>query len=185
VTVHQTEFEQGSLVKHRLFVALRPPPGVIPALARLRAQATPRTIVADDRLHLTLFVTEDFESEPAALAATMTHALATVRAEAFPVTLDRYGRYGDSLQPARATKLRAFQKAVAHALADAGVAPRASWTFSPHMTLGYGASEAMAGAAIKPVAWTANEVVLIHSLLRLTIHRTLGRWPLIEQPRLL
>lgn len=185
MTVHQTEFEQGSLVKHRLFVALRPSPGVIPLLARLRAQASPTSIVADDRLHLTLFVTDDFESEPAALAAAMARALDRVRAEAFPVSLDRFGRYGDSLQPARSARLRAFQKEVARAMTGAAVAPRAGWTFSPHMTLGYGASDAMAGVAIKPVAWMANEVVLIHSLLRLTIHRTVGRWPLIEQPRLL
>jgi 2'-5' RNA ligase len=185
VTVHQTDFPTGSLVKHRYFVALRPPPNAIRQIASVQSEACGADKVAANRLHMTLFITEDFESEPPALRDQMCAALDKVRAEAFDVGLHKIGHRGGSLVPSRAPALRRFQKSVADALAGSGVILRKEWAFNPHVTLGYHPQPAFAGQPIDPILWRATEFVLIHSLLRLTMHRTLGVWPLIEQPRLL
>jgi 2'-5' RNA ligase len=185
VTVHQTDFPTGSLVKHRYFVALRPSEEAVRAIVAIQSDMAVGDRIAADRLHMTLFITEDFESEPPELGALMGRALDRVRAEAFDVALNRVGHRGGSLVPSRAPALRRFQRLVADALARGGVALRKDWAFNPHVTLGYDARPAFAGHSIHPIAWRATEFVLIHSLLRLTMHRTLGVLPLIEQPRLL
>lgn len=185
MTVHQTDFPTGSLVKHRYFVALRPSAEAIRAMLSIQNETCVGDRVAPDRLHMTLFITEDFETEPPALGALMGRALDRVWAEAFDVGLNRIGHRGGSLVPSRAPALRRFQRSVADALGAGGVALRKDWAFNPHVTLGYDALPAFAGQPIPPIAWRATEFVLIHSLLRLTMHRTLGCWPLIEQPRLL
>ena len=185
MTVHQPDFPPGSLVKHRYFVALRPPAEAVGEMERIQRRIAIADRVAPARLHMTLFITEDYESEPPALGARMQAALDRVRADSFDLALDRIGHRGGSVVPARAPALRRFQKAVAGALTGAGIAPRKEWAFNPHVTLGYDALPAFAGRPIDPISWRAQDFVLIHSLLRLTMHRTLGRWQLIEQPRLL
>jgi len=52
-----------------------------------------------------------------------------------------------------------------------------SGSFTPHMTLLYD-RERMPVQAVEPLAWTAREFVLVHSLLGQTRHIVLGRWPL-------
>lgn len=185
MTIHQTDFPPGSLVKHRYFVALRPPAEAVRAMAGIQREIAVSDRVSPDRLHMTLFITDDFETEPRALGPAMAAALDRVRADAFDVALSRIGHRGGSLVTSRAPALRRFQSAVPGALTQAGIVPRAGWAFNPHVTLGYDALPAFAGRPIDPIAWRARDFVLIHSLLRLTMHRTLGTWALIEQPRLL
>lgn len=186
MTIHQPDFESGLLVKHRYFVALKPPREVLPAITRCARQAAVAKPSAADRLHMTLFVTEDFETEPDGLADRMRIALDRVRDEAFDLSLLRYGHLGGSLVTGPCRPLRRLQAQIARSLVAGGVAPRADWAFNPHVTLGYeGAKLSVSNRPIQPIAWCAREFELVHSLLRLTIHRTLGRWPLIEQPRLL
>ncbi|MDO6415969.1 2'-5' RNA ligase family protein [Sphingomonas sp. BIUV-7] len=185
MSLHQTDFPAGSLVKHRLFIALRPPAHALRRIASVEAGMTFSPRVADDRRHLTLFVSEDFENEPVDLIQAITAELDRVRIDAFDIALHRFGHLGTSLVSARAKPVRHFHAQIAQKLALAGIASRKDWAFNPHVTLGYGEAPERSGRVIAPIAWRADEFVLIHSLLRLTMHRTIGSWPLIEQPRLL
>ena len=186
MTVHRADFENGLLVKHRYFVALKPSPEAVAAIGRAAAAASIRKPNAPERLHLTLFVTEDFETEPTGLAETIQTALARRRIDAFDVTLTKYGHQGGSLVPGKARPLRQLQAQIARVLSAAGVVPRSGWKFNPHITLGYGqVGMPVLDEPIEPITWRALEFELVHSLLRLTIHRTLGCWQLGEQPRLL
>jgi 2'-5' RNA ligase len=187
VSVHQPIIDSGLLVKHRYFVALMPAPETLTAIRRCGLDAGLAKANAADRFHLTLFVTDDFETEPNGLADRMRAALDRVRADSFDIALARYGHHGGSLLPGPCRPLRVLQGHVARLLKAGGVAERADrGAFSPHVTLGYGgASPAFACSTIEPIRWRALDFVLIHSLLRLTTHREIGRWPLIDQPRLL
>lgn len=186
MTIHPLDFESGTLVKHRYFVALRPAAHVLRAIAARAREAGVAKPNAPDRLHMTLAITDDYETEPSGLVDRMSAALAQLRFDAFDVRLTRFGHHGGSLVPSRAADLRRFQGEVARLLLAAGVAPRVGWSFSPHVTLGYdGPTAPFGNRPIDPICWRATEFVLIHSLLRLTMHRTLAVWPLIEQPRLL
>jgi 2'-5' RNA ligase len=186
VTVHRTDFESGMLVKHRLFVALRPSSKAASDIVSCGKLARLSDPVRADRLHMTQFVSDDFESEPVELAEQMQAVLARLRIDAFDVTLTKFGHQGGSLVTGTARPLRHFQSQLARALTAAGIAPRPQWKFNPHVTLGYGeAAASVLNQPIEPITWRALEFELVHSLLRLTIHRTLGRWEFIEQPRLL
>lgn len=185
MSVHQTGFPAGSLVKHRYFVALRPSAAALRAVDMIQRETAIANRIAHDRLHLTMFVTEDFESEPVDLGPIMCRALDKVRTDAFDVALAKFGPNGGSLVATRAPELRCFQRSVSEALCRNGVGARKGWAFNPHVTLGYDSLPAFAGRSIEPILWRADAFVLIHSLLRLTMHRTLGSWQLIEQPRLL
>jgi 2'-5' RNA ligase len=186
VTVHQPDFERGLLVKHRYFVALKPSADAARAIGRCAKTASIAQPSALDRVHLTAFVTDDYETEPEGLVEAMSTALDKVRTEAFDLALVRFGHFGGELLPAPSRPLRRLQSDIARMLSSAGVASRAGWSFRPHVTLGYGTAEAaVADRPITPIRWRALDFVLVHSLLRLTIHRELGRWHLIEQPRLL
>jgi 2'-5' RNA ligase len=57
--------------------------------------------------------------------------------------------------------------------------PASYWRFNPHMTLrrGKAVGETM---AIDAVSWTAHEIVLLNSLIGLTQHEVVARWPLTE-----
>ena len=49
--------------------------------------------------------------------------------------------------------------------------------FMPHMTL-LRSDTILPSCEIKPITWTAREIVLVHSLLGKTTHRHVGRLPL-------
>ena len=71
----------------------------------------------------------------------------------------------------------AFHRALGEAMKGQGLKRGVSRTLTPHMTLLYD-DLALRAAEIEPVAWTAREFVLIHSLVGLGRHEVLGRWPL-------
>jgi 2'-5' RNA ligase len=75
--------------------------------------------------------------------------------------------------------LMAFQKTMYLAMCRAGLqGPRANAKFAPHVTLMYD-SQGVPEQAVDPICWSANDFVLVHSLLGQTKHIHVGRWPLV------
>jgi len=73
--------------------------------------------------------------------------------------------------------LKAFQQRLQLAVAEVGVYPNRGFRFDPHVTLAYGQEDGFRHQ-VWPISWRAEEFVLIHSLVGLTEHVELGRWPL-------
>ena len=181
-------FHRAVTASHRLFFALVPPI----VLARRIAHAASwfdgeGTAVAADRLHLTLFILDDLYDVPSPLLATLRDVGAAIAAAPIDIVLDRVGGGPASiaLRPGRKiAALDALYDQLATLCRRAGMAPRTGHAFSPHMTLGY-RSGAPFSAAVTPVAWTARDMVLIHSHLGRTRHDRVGRWPLAKpEPQL-
>lgn len=171
---------------HRLLVAVRPPPTLAAQIGRVRDSVLPTgRAVADDRLHITLSITNDHPIFPVDLAARMGETLSSISPPSARVVFDRLiaGRGSMLLAPSEPVRgLMALQGHVGTALLRAGIAPRARWRFSPHITLGYGGGAGF-DLAIDPISWRIGELVLIHSLVGQGRHVTLGRWPLTDERR--
>lgn len=169
------------IAAHRFFFALRPPAG----LAQRIAQAADwfgdaGRAVAAERLHVTLFIPPDQRALDPVLIARLRAVGAAVAAGPVALRLDHVGSSGRviALWPqTRNADLAALREDLAGRCRAAGVAERAGYRFSPHLTLGYRDGRPF-GERIAPVAWTATEVVLIHSHLDHTRHTILDRWPL-------
>jgi 2'-5' RNA ligase len=172
---------------HRFFLAILPPPAEAARIGAVRDGLGPaRSPVRDDRLHITLLIFDDLPFVPPYLAEVARQAMASVSAPALHLSFDRVVSSGRNtcLVPSEGLPaLMALKEQFAAAVASVGLPPRRGWTFSPHITLLYDAAAPRTGA-ILPISWKAEDVVLIHSLVGLTRHIVLDRWPLIEQPRL-
>jgi len=59
----------------------------------------------------------------------------------------------------------------------AGVWPNHGFRFDPHVELARGQAESVR-RRVWPISWRADEFVLIHSLVGLSEHVPIGRWPL-------
>ncbi len=117
----------------------------------------------------------------------VTKALASasmVREAALEVRFDRVGSYrpaGDTsplvlYSKAHQLPLIAFHRALGEAMRRHGLR-RVSGTLTPHMTLLYD-GRLLPSTEVEPVAWTAREFVLIHSVIGLGRHDILGCWSL-------
>ncbi len=173
------------LTLHRLFFALRVP---LPLARRLAVASErlvePGSIVAAERLHLTLFILDDRAAVDPASLDELRRVGAAVRLAPFTLVLERM------VATARSVALRPRKRhAPLHELYDrladgcraAGIAPRSDHRFSPHVTLGYH-PRVPRNEAVAPVGWDASELVLIDSHVRRTRHELLGRWPLAGEP---
>lgn len=169
--------------QHRLFFALRPPRRI----AHQIAAATPHhaagarfTPVLADRLHVTLDILEDFDGDPEPTIQRMIAAGGAVMLAPFTLTLDQAVTSSRSvaLRSRRAVRgLADLARTIGDARSKAGLAGRARYRFSPHLTLCYRDGRPST-QAIEPIAWLVDEFFLIHSLLRQTRHRIVGHWPL-------
>lgn len=168
--------------RHRLFFALMPPI----VLARQIANAAQwfdqdGSPVRADRQHVTMLILDDLAGLPPPwLIETLREAGAAIRAAPIPILFDRVGggEHSIALRPSRKiAALDALHHQLVRLCAAAGIAGRAHYAFSPHMTLGYRDGRPFT-SPISPVGWTASEIVLIHSHLGRTRHDRLGCWPL-------
>jgi 2'-5' RNA ligase len=174
-----------AILAHRYFFAALPDPV---SAARIHAWAErtlgPYGMQGAERLHVTLAITDDFAAPQSSLVEALIRAGERLAAAPFDLLLDRLSIGGRSIalrsghiQPA----MRELQARIARALAAEGTGMRQGWRFSPHVTLGYRESP----SSTQPVAnlgWTVSEVALIHSLVGVTRHEILGRWPLDPRP---
>lgn len=176
-------FHRPVRVSHRLFFAVRPPI----ALARQIANAaswfeTEGLPVAAERLHVTMFILDDRFDLPDTLVAALRRVGDGIAAAPIGIAFDRVGggERSIALRPSRRiAALDALQRQLAERSRAEGIERRAGYVFNPHMTLGYRDGRSFTAAA-PPVAWTARELVLIHSHLGRTRHDVLGRWPLVD-----
>lgn len=170
-------------MRDRFFFALRPPIDLARRIAAFAAQFADdgdSYRIPADRLHLTVAITNDFPDYPAAFVETLLRVGDRVAAAPLTVRLDQLVRGARSvlLLPAVGQpELRALHRSIADGMASARAPLRDGTGFSPHMTLFYQGGAPLQ-RRVKPFAWHADELVLIHSLLGRTRHEVLRRWPL-------
>jgi 2'-5' RNA ligase len=167
---------------HRLFFALKPPVPEARRIGLLRDGVGQGTIVADDRLHMTMGITDDF---PCLADRDIDRMMAigdTIAGDPVPLSLDRLSGSARSvaLRPStRPAALGPIQKQIQRLLDYWGMA-RTGWEFSPHVTLLYRAGQPFQ-RQVTARGWQADELVLIHSLIGETRHVPLGRWPILPK----
>jgi 2'-5' RNA ligase len=188
MTRHETFVQPTEPICHRLFFGLLPPQDVVDRIDALTDGLGPaKTRVRSGHLHITASIFDDLPFLPPRLQEVATAAIASIQAPPMQLAFDRIvanGRTVCLVQSEVPPALKAFQRQLAAALERAQLPLRRGWKFHPHITLLYDPKEAH-NAQIVPISWKAEEFVLIHSLVGLTQHVVLDRWPLIEQPRLL
>jgi len=168
---------------HRLFYALRPAPLARNLIGVQRDRlGLADALVENDRLHITLGITEDFERRPYAEAKQLLAIGERIAAAPVPVTLDRVSAGGDSiaLRPSRKIDaLAELGRQLQHGLRSAALL-RGGWDFRPHVTLLYRKGRPFT-RTIPAIGWDATDFVLIHSILGAHRHIELGRWPLVDR----
>lgn len=172
-------------VSHRYFFAIRPDDRTAHRTHGF-AESTlgPVGLMSPDRLHVTLAISGDFDVPQPTLVEALLRAGATVRARPFDLMLDRLSTSPRSiaLRPARVMPdLSALNAAIVGAMTREGIALREGWRFSPHMTLGYRPRRPSV-QPVQEIGWPVTEFALVHSLVGLTRHELLGRWPLKPLP---
>ncbi len=168
---------------HRLFYALLPPPRQRNLIGLHRDQlGLAESIVRNDRLHITLGITDDFEHRPYDEARRMIEIGQSIAAAPIAVTLDRLSAGNDSiaLRPSRRIGALAELGAQLRAKLERQELLRRDWSLKPHVTLLYRKGRPFQ-RTIEPLGWEATDFVLIHSILGATQHIELGRWPLIDR----
>lgn len=175
----------------RLFLAVFPPPEVAQQITLLRQNYCQKlnlrgNVVSSERLHVTLHHLGDYAGLPPAIITGAKQAATSLMHAPIELTFNRLTRFaanqhkpmlvlcGDDSEMAA---LHTFRQQLSQALVKAGLGKQLIKTFTPHITLLYGAAE-FSEQMIEPIRWTAHEFVLVHSLLRQTKHIPLASWPL-------
>lgn len=170
-------------VCRRYFFCLRPAPALAARIGRFRdSLRCEGTIVADNRLHVTLGITDDFPEPSRRIADYLKAVGGLIDSEPFSLQLDRLSSNGRTmaLRPSRRPpQLGLLQRRLDRWMVRSGL-KRGGWTFSPHSTLIYRAGDAFLHP-IKAFNWAATELVLVHSIVGETRHVEIGRWPLIRR----
>lgn len=175
---------------HRLFLALWPSDTTRAAVSRVaealdsgQSDWRPR-LVRPARYHATLHFLGDHPHLRPDVVAAVIAAAKKVDAQAFTWRLD----HADSFQgrePPRvlcsseiSRPMQIVWEQWRRALILAGQGAHLERHFTPHVTLAYAQRSLMQVAAIEPVSWPVNEVVLIHSVKGRPDYQTLARFPL-------
>jgi RNA 2',3'-cyclic 3'-phosphodiesterase len=167
-------------VLHRYFFALQPPAAVARRASVLRdAFAENGGVVRNERLHVTLAITDDYRERPARVVDRLLAIGDAVDAEPFTLSLDRLSGNGGTIA------LRAGRLPPALGLLQRQLdnqmrywnLRRPNWAFNPHMILVYRPHQEFI-RAVEPLVWEAGDLVLIHSLVGRGAHTEIGRWPL-------
>lgn len=131
--------------------------------------------------HVTLALTDDYADIPDGLVNMLLSAGEAVAAEPFDLVLEQLvgSEKSVALRPKGVVRpLKTLQARIATAMKRQGIAMRETWSFSPHETLGYRKGTPFT----RPVAgfrWSVTQFMLVHSLVGLHRHETIGCWPLI------
>lgn len=183
-------FEAAPRPTDRLFFAIYPDATTAAQIAALAQQLRTQhglqgRPLKPERFHITLHHLGDYAGLPQDLVAAASMAGASVAAAPFDVTFDRAASF-TSTPRNRPFVLRgdgglaalvAFQQSLGEALKKTVLGRWAKPGFTPHVTLLYD-DRSVPEQAVPPVAWTAHEFVLVHSLIGQTLHVPLARWPL-------
>lgn len=169
--------------RNRFFYALRPSPLARNLIGVQRDRlGLAESLVENDRLHITLAITEDFARRPYAEMQRLIEIGAQVSAAPVPVKLDRVSGSNETIALRPGRKIHALAelgRKLQDGLSRAGLL-RAAWDFHPHVTLLYRKGRPFT-RTIEPIGWDAADFVLIHSMLGEHRHIELGRWPLVDR----
>lgn len=167
--------------RQRLFFALWPDAEVRTALAAVASGWCHGRLVAPRNLHLTLAFVGNVTAQQ---RACMEAAAATLRGQAFAVTLDCVGFWrkprvlwaGAGGVPAALEELVAD---LSGALANCGYRPE-SRPFQAHVTLARKVSRPPRQGLIAPIHWAVTDFCLVESVTgeQGSDYRVLARWPL-------
>ena len=138
-----------------------------------------------ERLHVTLHHLGDYAGLPAALVEDAQRAATQIVAASFEVAFDRVKSFAGRAQKKPCvligkegdTPLQRLRMQLGECLIQAGLGKHVTREFTPHVTLRY-ERMLVPEQRVAPIAWTAREFALVHSLLGKTEHRILQRWTL-------
>jgi 2'-5' RNA ligase len=178
-------------LRHRLFFALLPSSRDASRIFRLAQQLREETglkgrLVSAERLHVSLHGFGDHPYLPQRLVDAVCKAGDAVMVPPFEVAFDCAGSFrgnGGGKRPFVVRSLHdidallLFHRALAKAMARAGLARWIAPHFAPHMTLLYDSCVAPQ-RAIETVRFPVQEFVLVHSLLRQGRYISLARFSL-------
>lgn len=137
-----------------------------------------------DIRHLTLCHIDDYGGIPAKVIENVSRACAEAASKVDP--LDIRLDHAMSFRGNKAfvlcdnggnVDLCDFQRLLLQTVIKHGVRPHKQTAFKPHVTLVYD-DKIIPLEPVKPVCWTAHEIVLVHSFLRQTRYERLGQWQL-------
>lgn len=174
----------------RLFFALFPGAEVAAKIGQLALQLRVEHVLHSkplrpERFHVTLHHLGDHAGVPQDIVAAACDAAATVTIPPFQLAFDRVasfsGKPGNRPLVLRGddgvVALKAFQQVLGKAMQIAGLGRWAEMRFTPHVTLLYD-ERLVAEQAVEAITWTAQEFVLVHSLIGQSRHLPLRRWAL-------
>lgn len=189
-------FEAASKPTDRLFFAVFPDHVAAQHIAQVarrlhnkyRLQSEP---LQTKRYHVSLYHLGDYFDLPQDVIARAKAAASSVAVESFDLGFDRAANFsGRRVDPEEqrshphvlrandgVAEITAMQRALATAIAQAGLSARARISYTPHLTLLYG-EHRIPEDFIETIRWSVREFVLVHSLLGKTQHVLLARWPL-------
>jgi RNA 2',3'-cyclic 3'-phosphodiesterase len=179
-------------IEHRLFFALLPPPAdasrIFRLAQRLRGEAGLKgKLVSADRLHVSLHGLGEYLCLPEQLVSAACEAGDAVCVPQFDIAFDCAGslggRGGRGKRPFvlwstdEVDLLTLFHRALAKAMAQAGLSKWIVSHFTPHITLLYD-SRIASQRAIETVRFRVHEFALVDSLIRHGRYELIARWPL-------
>jgi RNA 2',3'-cyclic 3'-phosphodiesterase len=178
----------------RLFFAIFPDADTAAHIAQLALQLRAEhglhgTPLKQERFHVTLHHLGDYAGLNHGIVAMANQAAAAVVRQpfdlSFDISFDRAASFcsmprnrpfvlrgGDGL-----AAVTAFQQSLSTEMTKAGLGRWAKRAYTPHVTLLYD-DHCVAEQAVEPIRWTAHEFVLVHSLIKQSLHVPLARWPL-------
>lgn len=173
----------------RLFFALMPDAPAIERIERLihelrRDHGLKGKALGASRFHVTLHLVGNFRGFPQEVAdAACAAAQPLTVIPAFKLCFDRVGSFARRprnmplvlLGEEGVMAAKAFQQALGKAMARAGEGHGDAAHYTPHLTLLYDDTH-VAPRAIEPIGWTAQEFVLVRSLIGRSRHEVLARW---------
>jgi RNA 2',3'-cyclic 3'-phosphodiesterase len=185
-------FDPAPALNDSLFFAILPDTSAASRIAQIAEQLRSAhglkgKALQGDRFHVTLHHLGNYAGLPPDVAALAREVGASVanamppfklafdRVESFsnkPRNCPLVLRGGDGL-----IALMAFQQALGMPLKKTPARHWLKTTYTPHLTLLYD-DQRVSLQAIETVAWTARELVLVHSMVGQSRHVHLGRWPL-------
>lgn len=180
----------GPSQKDRIFLAALPDAATASCIHALgtklkEANGFTGTQILPEHLHVTLFHLGDWAELPLPIVEAASRAAeeASANTAPFEVSFARSESFRNStgiypfVLSGDAAQWRDLHRALAAALARAGLGGATKGEFTPHVTLLRDEGRAKP-LPIAPIAWQVEDFVLVHSLLGKTTHIHLGRWRL-------
>ena len=175
---------------HRLFFAVIPGAQAQLSISRIALELREaKTIrgrwIEPDRYHLTLQFLGDFQSADATIA-TAIDAARRLRCAPIDFLFDRIATFGGRFRAPCVLRCSGESEALAQALwrrqgdalKEAGFDGDMQRRFKPHVTIAYGDQALAEPMPIEPIAWRADEFVLVDSAVGRGRHEVVARWPL-------